>query len=95
MFGIICTEHRCPYITGCPEAGNNSGGTYTPAQQRGGVTEEKYMVLYDFKAQVNKYSVNSFIFSLQSYKPVNVFVVTSTTCAPLRIELRMLFKFPV
>lgn len=75
MFGIICTEHHCPYITGCPEAGSNSGGTYTPAQQRGGVTEEKYMVLYDFKAQVNKYSVNSFIFSLQSYKPVHVFVV--------------------
>lgn len=52
------TERRCPYITGCSEAGSNLGGTYTPAQQRGGGTEEKYMVLYDFKAQVNKYSIN-------------------------------------
>jgi len=42
-------------ITGCPEAGSNMGGTHTLAQQRRGVTEEKYMVLYDFKAQVNKY----------------------------------------
>ncbi|KAK7176518.1 hypothetical protein R3I93_000679 [Phoxinus phoxinus] len=37
--------------SGCPEAGSNLGGTHTPAQQRGGVTEEKYMVSYDFKAQ--------------------------------------------
>ncbi|XP_048040250.1 proline-serine-threonine phosphatase-interacting protein 1b [Megalobrama amblycephala] len=34
-------------FSGCPEASSNSGGTYT----KGGVTEEMYMVLYDFKAQ--------------------------------------------
>lgn len=60
---IWSIERRCPYITGCPEAGSNLGGTYTPAQQRGGVTEEKYMVLYDFKAQVNKSSIHVFIYS--------------------------------
>lgn len=38
-------------FSGFPEAGNNSGAKYTPDQQRIGVTEEKYMVLYEFKAQ--------------------------------------------
>uniref|UniRef100_A0A8C1B1C8 Proline-serine-threonine phosphatase interacting protein 1b n=1 Tax=Cyprinus carpio carpio TaxID=630221 RepID=A0A8C1B1C8_CYPCA len=37
-------------FSGYPEAGSNSAGSYTSAQQAGGVTE-KYMVLYDFKAQ--------------------------------------------
>ncbi|XP_026072504.1 proline-serine-threonine phosphatase-interacting protein 1-like [Carassius auratus] len=36
--------------SGYPDAGSNSAGTYTSAQQTAGVTE-KYMVLYDFKAQ--------------------------------------------
>ncbi|XP_052457965.1 proline-serine-threonine phosphatase-interacting protein 1 isoform X2 [Carassius gibelio] len=38
-------------FSGYPDAGSNSAGTYTSAQQTGGVTE-KYMVLYDFKAQM-------------------------------------------
>ncbi|XP_016140128.1 proline-serine-threonine phosphatase-interacting protein 1-like [Sinocyclocheilus grahami] len=37
-------------FSGYPEAGSNSAGTYTSAQQTGGVTE-KHMVLYDFKAK--------------------------------------------
>ncbi|XP_067298198.1 proline-serine-threonine phosphatase-interacting protein 1b [Pseudorasbora parva] len=38
-------------FSGYPEAGSNLCVTYTPAQQSGGVTEEKYLVSYDFKAQ--------------------------------------------
>ncbi|XP_050971604.1 proline-serine-threonine phosphatase-interacting protein 1b [Labeo rohita] len=37
-------------FSGYPEAGSNSPGTYTSAQQTEG-NPEKYMVLYDFKAQ--------------------------------------------
>ncbi|KAK2913776.1 hypothetical protein QQF64_030447 [Cirrhinus molitorella] len=37
-------------FSGYPEAGSNSAGTYTSAQQTG-ANPEKYIVLYDFKAQ--------------------------------------------
>ncbi|XP_052007793.1 proline-serine-threonine phosphatase-interacting protein 1b isoform X1 [Xyrauchen texanus] len=45
--------------SGCPEADSKLGETYTPAQERGGVPEEKYVVLYDFKAQeADELSIN-------------------------------------
>ncbi|XP_051983556.1 proline-serine-threonine phosphatase-interacting protein 1-like isoform X1 [Xyrauchen texanus] len=37
--------------SGSPGAGSNLSEPFTPVQEREGATEEKYMVLYDFKAQ--------------------------------------------
>ncbi len=77
------------YITVYPEAASNSAGTCTSAQKTG-EGPEKYMVSYDFKAQVNKYS--NFYTSFLSQGLVDS-VVEHNSELNLACFLKLLFSF--